>query len=102
MRKKTSSAKKIFYYIKKVIFAPFKFLAIGLIYFYKYCISPLLPSACIYQPTCSTYTLTAIKRFGVIKGSYLGLKRILRCSPNHKGGLDRVPENIKGDFKWLI
>jgi len=63
-----------------------------LIYFYKFCISPLLPHCCIYEPTCSTYTLIAIKRFGVFKGGILGAKRILRCTPRHHGGLDPVPE----------
>ena len=88
--------------IVKIIFSPFKLLAIALIYFYKYCISPILPSACIYTPTCSTYTLIAIKRFGVIKGSWLGMKRIWRCTPKHKARVDRVPEDLKGDFKWLF
>ncbi len=94
--------KKIFNWIIKIVLFPLKLLAILLIYFYKFCISPLLPNCCIYQPTCSTYTLQAIQRFGVVKGSWLGIKRIWRCSPGHKGGLDRVPEDIKGEFKWLI
>ncbi len=44
----------------------------------------------------------AIKEFGVIKGTSLGIKRILRCGPKHEGGYDFLPHNIKGDFKWLI
>lgn len=86
----------------RIITKPLEWLGLGLIYFYKFAISPLLPHGCIYQPTCSTYTLICIKRFGIIHGSWLGLKRILRCTPHHKGGLDVPPDNIKGDAKWLI
>ncbi len=88
--------------ILDILLLPFKWLAELLIYFYKFCISPLLPHACIYLPTCSTYTLKAIKSFGVIKGSYLGLKRILRCTPRHCSCVDPVPDNVKGDCKWLV
>jgi putative membrane protein insertion efficiency factor len=90
---------KIFF---KILSFPFYVLILGLIYFYKLCISPLLADSCIYSPTCSTYAVIAIKRFGVIKGSKLALKRIMRCAPGFKGGVDRVPENIKGEFRWLI
>ncbi len=86
----------------KIIFYPIQLLFEGLIYFYKFCISPLLPHACIYLPTCSTYTLKAIKSFGIFKGSYLGAKRIFRCMPKYIGGVDPVPDNIKGDCKWLV
>ena len=81
---------------------PFRYLAIGLIYLYKYTISEILPSCCIYEPTCSTYTLIAIQRFGVFKGCYLGMKRILRCRPKQKGGLDPVPDNLKTNLKYKI
>lgn len=47
---------------------------------------------CRYQPTCSNYAITAIERFGSVKGSFLALKRILRCAPWGKGGFDPVPE----------
>lgn len=88
--------------ILKILLKPLEWLALGLIYVYKWVISPLLPHGCIYLPTCSTYTLKAIKSFGVFKGTYLGLKRILRCTPKHLGGVDPVPDNIKGDCKWLV
>lgn len=58
---------------------------------YQRLISPLLPSSCIYSPTCSQYALEAIRKYGVIRGIYLGVKRILRCHPFHKGGYDPVP-----------
>lgn len=77
-------------------------LCIGLIYFYKFCISPLLPNNCIYYPSCSSYTLQAIQKFGIFKGIYIGAKRILRCTPKHKGGYDPLPPNIKGEDKWLF
>ncbi len=58
---------------------------------YKRYISPLLPDACIYSPTCSEYALEAINKYGAAKGSWLALRRILRCHPFHKGGFDPVP-----------
>lgn len=79
-----------------------KWFFISLVRFYKIAISPLLPSGCIYTPTCSSYMLTAIERFGLIKGTFLGIKRLCRCTPFHKGGIDPVPDNPKGDMKWLI
>ncbi len=88
--------------VVNIFSAPFKLLAYGLIYFYKYCISPLFPQNCRFLPTCSTYALQAIKEFGLIKGSWLSFKRILRCNPKSKCGLDPVPTNIKGEIKWLI
>lgn len=89
-------------WIVKTLSYPFKLLSLGLIYFYKFCISPFLPNTCRYVPTCSTYALLAIKEFGVIKGSILALKRILKCNPKAKCGFDPLPINIKGDIKWLI
>ena len=52
-----------------------------LIRFYQLAISPLKPGCCRYYPTCSTYTLQAIEKYGPLKGSWMGLKRILRCHP---------------------
>lgn len=79
-----------------------KWLCFALIMFYKKCISPLLPPSCIYYPTCSSYMLEAIEKHGVIKGIALGAKRLLRCVPWKEGGFDPVPDNPKGDMKWLF
>lgn len=67
-----------------------KLVFLKLIKFYQVCISPLLPKSCRYYPTCSAYTATAIEKYGIIKGSWMGLKRILRCHPFHPGGYDPV------------
>ncbi|MDR3706283.1 MAG: membrane protein insertion efficiency factor YidD [Paludibacteraceae bacterium] len=61
------------------------------IYFYQRAISPMLPSACRYTPTCSQYTIEAIKKYGPAKGLWLGIKRILRCHPWGGHGYDPVP-----------
>ncbi|MCM3650861.1 membrane protein insertion efficiency factor YidD [Metabacillus litoralis] len=69
-----------------------KHLFITLIRFYQKFISPLTPPTCRFYPTCSHYGLEAFRRFGVIKGGYLTVKRILKCHPFHPGGFDQVPE----------
>ena len=85
-----------------IVFYPIKLIFLGLIYLYKILISPLIPKSCIYIPTCSTYGIIAIKRFGVVKGIFLTVKRILRCNHKAKGGFDPVPDNIKGEIKWVL
>ncbi len=62
--------------------------------FYQRHISPHTPAACRFVPTCSQYAVTAIERFGALKGSWLAAKRILRCNPFCRGGYDPVPEDI--------
>ena len=69
-----------------------KFLALALIRVYKRHISPGLPSSCRFHPTCSTYTYEAIERYGVVRGTWLGAKRIARCHPLNPGGHDPVPD----------
>lgn len=68
-----------------------KLLLIALVRFYQYAISPLFGRRCRYFPTCSEYTVDAIRKYGVIKGGWLGIKRIFRCHPWHPGGYDPVP-----------
>ncbi len=66
-------------------------MARGLIALYKKFISPLLPPACRFQPTCSQYCSEALEVHGFFKGGWFGIKRILRCNPFFKGGHDPVP-----------
>ncbi len=58
---------------------------------YQKLVSPLLPPACRFYPSCSSYAATAIERHGPVKGSYLAARRLLRCHPFHAGGIDPVP-----------
>ncbi|MCI8609971.1 MAG: membrane protein insertion efficiency factor YidD [Firmicutes bacterium] len=65
-----------------------KRILIGLVRFYQICISPLFPPTCRFTPTCSVYFIQAVEKYGPLKGSYLGIKRILKCHPWHEGGYD--------------
>ena len=58
---------------------------------YQLAVSPLLPPACRFTPTCSQYALEAVQRHGVVRGGWLGLRRLARCHPWHPGGPDPVP-----------
>jgi putative membrane protein insertion efficiency factor len=58
---------------------------------YKRWVSPLLPPACRFEPTCSVYALDAVRIHGATRGLWLGLRRVLRCHPWHPGGFDPVP-----------
>ncbi|MFB4210893.1 membrane protein insertion efficiency factor YidD [Shouchella sp. JSM 1781072] len=69
-----------------------KSILLAIIRFYRKYISSVLPPRCRFYPTCSQYGLTAIEQHGAIKGSYLTIKRILKCHPFHPGGFDHVPE----------
>jgi putative membrane protein insertion efficiency factor len=68
-----------------------KYLALALIRLYQIFISPLLPSACRFTPSCSHYGYEAIQKYGFFKGGWLAVKRIGRCHPLHPGGYDPVP-----------
>lgn len=80
---------------------PFKALLIVIVYLYKAIISPLIPNTCRFYPTCSTYMILAIREWGVLKGTALGINRIMRCRPRGDCGEDFVPFNIKGELKWI-
>ncbi len=71
-----------------------RFFIVFLIRGYQTLISPLLGPSCRFQPTCSNYAIEAIKLHGVIKGTWLSVKRILKCHPLHEGGKDPVPLNL--------
>jgi putative membrane protein insertion efficiency factor len=66
-----------------------------LIRLYQCTISPLLGPACRYHPSCSQYALEAIERFGLMRGSWLALRRLGRCHPWHAGGFDPVPDQLR-------
>lgn len=67
-----------------------KFAVLSLLELYKAFVSPFLPPACRFEPTCSEYARQAVEKYGAMKGSWLGVKRILRCQPFSKGGYDPV------------
>jgi len=69
-------------------------MLIAVIKFYKYFISPMLGSNCRFYPSCSSYSVAALQSHGAIIGSYLSLKRLLKCHPFHQGGIDNVPEKL--------
>ena len=69
-----------------------KKIVLLLIKFYQKYVSIFLGKNCRFYPTCSAYTYEAIEKFGTIKGTYLGIKRIIKCHPFHPGGYDPVPE----------
>jgi len=73
--------------LKKILIFPF----VLLVRFYQVVISPYTPAACRFEPTCSHYTVEALKKHGLFKGSWLSLKRITSCHPWGKSGYDPVP-----------
>ncbi len=75
-----------------------KLLLLLCIRFYRKFLSPLFPRCCRYYPSCSCYAGTAIERFGAVKGSLLAARRILRCNPWARGGVDPVPAVFSWDL----
>ena len=76
-----------------------RWILLKLIRFYQLFISPALPPSCIYEPSCSRYTYQAIAKHGALKGTYLGIRRILRCHPWAQGGYDPVPDEVIFAFR---
>lgn len=68
-----------------------KYLVLGLIRLYQKLISPALPAACRFHPTCSHYGYEAIQKYGLFRGGWMAIKRVGRCHPLHPGGYDPVP-----------
>ena len=79
--------KKIYNFVHRII----ELFLLSLIKIYKACISPFLVHSCNFRPTCSEYMFEAIKVHGILKGLYLGIKRLLKCTPNRKFTYDPVP-----------
>ena len=77
--------------LKKIIVFPI----IILIKFYQWFLSPILKNNCRYLPTCSEYAIESLNEYGIIKGSYLSIKRIFHCHPFGGEGFDPVPKKIK-------
>ena len=75
--------------LNKIIILPRK-IFVSLIKVYQKYISPSIGARCKYYPTCSEYTRQAIDKYGIIKGSFLGIKRILKCNPFSHGGVDKL------------
>ena len=76
-----------------------KYLLIFILKGYKYLISPLLGNRCRFYPSCSEYMITAIQRFGSIRGLKLGLKRLSKCHPGCEGEIDYVPDDLTAKDK---
>jgi putative membrane protein insertion efficiency factor len=68
-----------------------KLIPILIIRLYRLAVSPILPPSCRFHPTCSHYAEESLERHGMLKGSWLALRRIVRCHPWHPGGYDPVP-----------
>ena len=83
-----------------ILTLPFKWLFLIPIYIYKATISKIMPDVCIYQPTCSTYMILELRRYGLFLGLYLGFKRIHRCKPPY-GGID-LPKYLRRKRKNII
>ncbi|NLK17505.1 MAG: membrane protein insertion efficiency factor YidD [Clostridiales bacterium] len=79
-----------------------KLVLLFLIKLYKKFISPLLLSDCRFYPSCSAYASECVQKHGALKGSLFAAWRILRCNHFSKGGFDPVPDNFKGDIKWVL
>jgi putative membrane protein insertion efficiency factor len=88
--------------LKKILAFPL----LVIIYLYKYAISPLTPASCRHYPSCSSYSIEALKRHGPLRGGWMSVKRIGSCHPWGSGGIDPVPriivKKIKLDQKGMM
>ncbi|MCL2019641.1 MAG: membrane protein insertion efficiency factor YidD [Oscillospiraceae bacterium] len=73
-----------------------KYILIAFIKLYRITLSKIIPPSCRFTPSCSVYAISALERFGAVKGGYLSFKRIVRCNPFSPGGEDKVPAT----FAW--
>lgn len=85
---------KVINRIKSIISMVLTYSAITIVKVYKVIVSPMLRPSCRFYPTCSTYSIEALRKHGFIKGGILSAKRIISCNPIHKGGHDPVPEHF--------
>jgi len=76
----------------EIFIRPITLMFIGVVKLYQAVISPLMPQTCRHLPTCSEYTIEALRVFGPFKGTYLGIKRIISCRPGGSHGYDPLPE----------
>ena len=84
--------------LKKILAFPFLLV----VYIYKYVISPLTPASCRHYPTCSSYSVQALKMHGPLRGSWMSVKRIASCHPWGSGGIDPVPHIIVKKVKLKV
>ena len=82
-------------FLARVVRIPAEVLAL-LVGLYRILVSPLLPPACRFQPTCSEYMQIALRTHGLVRGLFLGIRRLLRCHPGNPGGFDPVPGAHEG------
>jgi len=76
-----------------------RWFVIHLIRAYRFLLSPWLGGHCRFHPTCSSYAITAIERYGVLRGGWLAVRRLSHCHPWHPGGLDPVPDNEQVKYR---
>jgi uncharacterized protein len=77
--------------------SPVTRVLLAVLRFYRTAISPIRPRTCRFYPSCSAYAVEAIERFGAAQGSWLALRRLLRCHPFHRGGHDPVPPAVASE-----
>jgi putative membrane protein insertion efficiency factor len=79
-----------------------KYILLFFVKIYQKLFSNFLNSGCRYRPTCSQYAEKALREYGALRGSLMSAGRLLRCNPFAKGGFDPVPDNFRGEIKWVL